>query len=90
MFTDSNNNVFVHTAVLSVLLLCVVADTYGPETTSRVRETIYGRVRGFVTKPLPGKQVENYLGIPYGRPPTGDLRFEVSLRNHVFDADNSH
>ncbi|XP_064607053.1 cholinesterase 1-like [Liolophura sinensis] len=76
MITDNNNNVFVHTAVLSVLLLCVVADTYGPETTSKVRETIYGQVRGFVTKPLPEKQVENYLGIPYGRPPTGDLRFE--------------
>ncbi|XP_014788258.1 acetylcholinesterase [Octopus bimaculoides] len=41
-----------------------------------VRDTIYGKVRGFVKEVLPGKFAEYYLGVPYAAPPVGKLRFE--------------
>ena len=45
-----------------------------------VRDTTYGRVRGKVRslKFLDGKKIERYLGIPYAKPPTKQMRFEVS------------
>ncbi|XP_076462139.1 acetylcholinesterase-like [Babylonia areolata] len=41
------------------------------------RQTMYGRVRGLVETVEGGKRVEKYLGIPYARPPLGELRFEA-------------
>lgn len=42
------------------------------------RKTKYGRVKGVVEMVQGDKRVEKYLGIPYARPPLGNLRFEVS------------
>ena len=36
-----------------------------------------GRVKGFVSKSRNGWEYFEYLGIPYAKPPLGDLRFEV-------------
>ncbi|XP_061175048.1 acetylcholinesterase-like [Saccostrea echinata] len=41
-----------------------------------IRQTTYGRVRGFVTERVPGKQIYTFLGIPYASPPVKELRFE--------------
>ena len=40
--------------------------------------TQQGEVRGHVESVHGGRRVETYLGIPYARPPVGELRFEVS------------
>ena len=40
-------------------------------------ETPYGRIRGFDFTTFSGKEVEAFLGIPYAKPPVGELRFEV-------------
>lgn len=49
-----------------------------------VRNTIYGRIRGKTTSRLHGKEVEEYLGIPYAAPPVGKRRFEVVSINQLF------
>ncbi|XP_041360148.1 neuroligin-4, X-linked-like [Gigantopelta aegis] len=41
-----------------------------------VRETVYGKIRGYVHSVLENSTVERFLGIPYAAPPTGHLRFE--------------
>ncbi|KAK7485293.1 hypothetical protein BaRGS_00023392, partial [Batillaria attramentaria] len=43
-----------------------------------VRQTIYGQVRGVVKTLhyLDDKEVERYLGVPFAKPPVGELRFE--------------
>ena len=56
------------------VLLVTIASVASREP---IRKTSSGRVRGFETESLPGHPVEIYLGIPYARPPVGQLRFEV-------------
>lgn len=41
------------------------------------RQTEYGRIMGIVKEVIPGKSIEMFLGVPYAKPPIGDLRFEV-------------
>jgi hypothetical protein len=45
------------------------------------RQTNYGRLKGTISELpfLENKRVERYLGVPYAKPPIGDLRFEVSI-----------
>lgn len=38
-----------------------------------------GRVKGIVSKSRNGWEYFEYLGIPYAKPPLGDLRFEVTF-----------
>lgn len=40
-----------------------------------LRNTVYGKIQGYVREVLPDKFVEYYLGVPYAAPPVGDLRF---------------
>lgn len=45
-------------------------------------ETNYGLVQGVITISLLNNVFHSYLGIPYAKPPIGDLRFKVgSLKN---------
>ncbi|XP_052093636.1 neuroligin-4, X-linked-like isoform X1 [Mytilus californianus] len=41
-----------------------------------IRKTLYGNVRGKVTIRVPQVEVEEYLGVPYASPPTGNLRYK--------------
>ncbi|ESP05700.1 hypothetical protein LOTGIDRAFT_102164 [Lottia gigantea] len=41
-----------------------------------LRRTQYGKVSGEVETLSDNKRIEKYLGIPYAKPPVGDLRFE--------------
>lgn len=36
-----------------------------------------GKVRGTVQKNLDGEDIYGFFGIPYAKPPIGDLRFKV-------------
>lgn len=50
-------------------------------------EVNQGKLRGLKTKSaLTGKEYYSFLGIPYARPPTGDLRFHV--RTTIDDLSN--
>ena len=44
-----------------------------------VRQTVYGKIRGYVLTVLKNSTVERFLGIPYAAPPIGELRFEVRI-----------
>ena len=51
------------------------AQTVPPHKSSR--NTVYGKIQGYIREVLPGKFVEYYLRVPYAQPPLGDLRFTV-------------
>lgn len=38
-----------------------------------------GKLRGTVLKNLDEEEIYAFLGIPYAKPPVGELRFKVSL-----------
>ncbi|XP_050400946.1 acetylcholinesterase [Patella vulgata] len=41
-----------------------------------LRKTKYGKVRGEIETLSNGKRIDRFLGIPYAKPPVGELRFE--------------
>lgn len=48
---------------------------------SNVVKTNYGPVRGLLRKSVVGEEYLSFRGIPYGKPPIGELRFRVSDSN---------
>lgn len=42
-----------------------------------------GKLKGKLKKTFDGQQVYAFLGIPYGKPPIGELRFKVMSENTV-------
>ena len=40
-------------------------------------KTKYGNIQGFEFKAERGSEAEVFLGIPFAKPPVGELRFEV-------------
>ncbi|CAL1543196.1 unnamed protein product [Lymnaea stagnalis] len=42
-----------------------------------VRNTTYGQIRGYIYRRPNGAEVERYMGVPYAKPPTGNLRFQM-------------
>lgn len=42
--------------------------------------TAYGKIRGSVQKSSEGIEFCSFKGIPYAKPPIGNLRFKVSLK----------
>lgn len=61
---------------LLITLVAVVASGFNWNT--RVT-TKFGDIKGLWSRSSRGRLVAHYLGIPYARPPLGDLRFRVSL-----------
>lgn len=60
-----------------VIVSIVAADTNNPAT--KMIEIPNGKVRGYLEKSrLFGKRYFAFRGIPFGKPPIGDLRFKVS------------
>lgn len=41
-----------------------------------------GKIKGYIRKNLNGESFYAFLGIPYGKPPVGSLRFKVSNENN--------
>lgn len=38
-----------------------------------------GKLRGIITRNCIGEKIYSFLGIPFGKPPVGELRFKVSF-----------
>lgn len=49
------------------------------ERESFVVQTNYGPVRGCKRQSIVGEEYLSFRGVPYARPPLGDLRFKVKL-----------
>ena len=62
------------------LLLPLAVMTYQPKIITNA-----GEVWGFQTPVENGQTADIFLGVPYARPPVGDLRFEVDTQNKVTD-----
>jgi hypothetical protein len=58
----------------SMLLALMAANT-----SAKIVETLYGQVDGNTVTLDDGKVVNSWYGIPYARPPIGELRFAVSI-----------
>lgn len=37
-----------------------------------------GKLRGTITQNLKGEKIYSFLGVPFAKPPIGELRFKVS------------
>lgn len=42
-----------------------------------------GKLRGTFSKNYKGEKTFEFLGIPYGKPPIGKLRFRVSIHSQI-------
>ena len=45
-----------------------------------VVNTKHGPIEGHVVNLANGRQVRSFLGVPFAKPPTGELRFAVSIK----------
>lgn len=66
-------------AIMLVLWFVVVIDCENKRDPNPVRQTVYGRIRGYIYVRPNGKEVERYLGVPYAAPPLKELRFKVRV-----------
>ena len=66
-----------NTIIIRIIALTVVCKLCLSEFS--VRTTTYGRVKGVVSNGAHNKKIEKFFGIPYARPPVGELRLEVSF-----------
>lgn len=50
--------------------------------TEPIVEISDGKLRGKFEKSFDGEQIYAFLGIPYGKPPVGELRFKVLVKDN--------
>lgn len=74
---DRRKNYSVFCLPLSFLLIALLCPSLA-RGRDLVVKTNYGRVRG-LRENVNGKQVDSFLGIPFAKPPVGDLRFKHPL-----------
>lgn len=60
----------------AALFLCLVFAIAGVRPEAPVAHTSYGPVEGFKFASVDGTEANVFLGIPFAKPPVGDLRFE--------------
>ena len=73
--SDRRKNSSAHCPLLLLLLTLCASLANGRDL---VVKTNYGRVRG-LRENVNGKYVDSFLGIPFAKPPVGDLRFKHPL-----------
>jgi carboxylesterase type B len=61
------------------LLPAILFFTVG-NTSAKIIDTLYGKVDGNTVSLDDGTVVNSWWGIPFARPPTGELRFEVNVK----------
>ena len=59
------------------LLFCLILAVESTYSQSVVIQTTNGQIRGAEKTTRLGRKHYAFLGIPYAKPPVGDLRFEV-------------
>lgn len=72
------------TFINSLILCLLIAFSYTIATRNVKNEPIVntrtGHIRGLVQESITGDKYLAFKGIPYAKPPVGQLRFEVSIR----------
>ncbi|CAG7822768.1 unnamed protein product [Allacma fusca] len=68
--------------IVAVAVLAILADRYllRSKTETSVIETNAGLLKGFVSLSRDGREFFEFVGIPYAKPPVGELRFEPPLK----------
>ncbi|XP_054288451.1 neuroligin-4, Y-linked-like [Macrosteles quadrilineatus] len=64
--------------ILNILLLLLARSSDGGSTLTRIVQTRYGKLQGFINTMNPArslKPIEVFLGVPYATPPIGPNRF---------------
>lgn len=70
--------VFFNSFVLFFFIELLCSETSEASKNSPVVEIQSGKIRGTIETGVTGEKYLAYKGIPYAKPPLGDLRFEVS------------
>ena len=65
--------------MLRLLFFCVAFVTSRAQVAGPVVTITSGEIQGEIVATHYGINVHSFQGIPYGRPPIGELRFEVSF-----------
>ena len=58
-----------------IFILLIEVQTYFSGKSGIYAETKLGTIRGRLAKSPQGTDVEEYLGIPFAKPPVGELRY---------------
>lgn len=66
--------------------LTLITFLYYREVTGNIEndvvvDTVNGKVRGSIDLSISGDEYFSFKGIPYAKPPVGELRFEVSVKD---------
>ena len=61
----------------SVLVIALAYRLYTPPRIGKTVKTRIGKVQGVISKSRDGRDYYEWLGIPFAKPPVGDLRFAV-------------
>ena len=64
---------------LLILLILGALYTVAAQTEDVIVSTVYGDVIGQGIPLASGKVINSFLGMPYAKPPVGDLRFTVCI-----------
>ncbi|KAG5899145.1 hypothetical protein JTB14_027338 [Gonioctena quinquepunctata] len=64
---------------LKICVLFSISTAIAEMTPSPIVEIVQGKIKGSVWKDYDGKDFYSFLGIPYAKPPLGDLRFKPSV-----------
>uniref|UniRef100_A0A915ING2 Carboxylesterase type B domain-containing protein n=1 Tax=Romanomermis culicivorax TaxID=13658 RepID=A0A915ING2_ROMCU len=64
---------------LSMLLLLMALNL--PQARPIIIDTMYGKIQGFEMTTADGAKANVFLGVPYARPPIGELRFQPPQQN---------
>lgn len=67
----SSNSSSLKVIILSLLSLKIVI--------AEIISTPQGDIQGIIKKTVNDNEIQAFLGIPFARPPIGDLRFKVRL-----------
>lgn len=77
-----NNLKILYVYILFYLSTVIVMSRFLVRRFSKMVDTIVetgnGKLRGIIKENFKGEKFHGFLGIPYAKPPVGDLRFKVS------------